>query len=121
MTLQELAERFITDERPDTLLLDTAMALAQAIAATWFYAGYAKIVSAPVTIDESTEISVSEWAVIRPLFLLFIEREQALQLEASRGLGIDVFGRSVAEVEGDIKNAEIEMPGKAFFREIVNL
>ncbi len=121
MNLQDLAGRFITDERPDTLLLDPALTLAQAIAATWFYAGYAAIASAPATIDESTEISLSEWAIIRPLFLLFIEREQALQLEASRGLGIDVFGRSVAEVESDIKNAEVEMPGKAFSREIVNL
>jgi hypothetical protein len=55
------------------------------------------------------------------LFLLYVERETALQLEASRGLGLDVFGRSSGEVAGDIAQAEAEMPHRAFCKPIVSV
>ena len=34
----------------------------------------------------SLDLSDSEWALIRPLFLLYVERETALHLEDTRGL-----------------------------------
>lgn len=73
----------------------------------------------PIPFDELTEdtmVSPSDWAIIRPLFLLYCEREQALMLESSRVMGVDVFGRSSSEVLQDINTAEAELPQKAFIQ-----
>lgn len=162
-TLTALSTRFDTDERPAGNILDAPGILAQAIAATNFYAGYAVLAAnfaaqiaqlpvmvmpspvnmngfsgfyagyatlgavAPATVPDqtitaptaypeiagSTDLTVSEWALIRPLFLLYVERENAIQLEASRGMGIDPFGRSSSEVAGDIVQMELGMPHSA--------
>jgi len=129
VTLSALADRFATQERPTGNLLDAPSVLAQAVAAASFYAGYAEIrsrvqadpiVTIPV-ISGATEINESEWALIRSLFMLYVERETALQLEASRGLGMDVYGRSSSEVAGDIMQAEMELPHRAFCRGIVTV
>lgn len=124
-TLAALADRFASSERPAGNLLDEAAVLAQAIAAASFYAGYATLVSRRVVpvpeIGGDTEISESEWALMRSLFMLYIERETALQLEASRGLGMDVYGRSSSEVAGDIVQMELELPHRAFSRLIVTI
>lgn len=125
-TLADLAEKFATQERPAGNLLDEDTVLAQAVAATRFYAGYAAIRARdganPVpAIDGTIEISESEWALIRPLFLLYVERETALQLEASRGMGIDPFGRSASEIAAEISQAEADMPRRAFFQPIVTV
>lgn len=125
-TLSALADNFATNERPAGNLLDGPSVLAQALAATRLYAGYAELrthagVSPVPEITGDTEISNSEWALIRPLFLLYVERETALQLEASRGLGMDVFGRSSSEVASDIIQFEAELPHRAFFRPIITV
>lgn len=132
-SIADYVDRFVTDERPAGNLLDDAAILAQAIASANYYAGYADLEThlaipiadpAPIpptpypAIDDLTEISVSEWAIIRPLFLLYIEREQALQLEASRGMGIDPFGRSSSEVAGDITQYELEIQHRAWFQPV---
>jgi hypothetical protein len=70
----------------------------------------------PDMIGDDTEVSVGEWAVIRPLFFLYVERENAQRLEGSRALGLEVYGRSVSEIAGDIKEMENEtLPNKAAF------
>ena len=125
-TLSALSDNFATNERPAGNLLDGPSVLAQALAATRLYAGYAELrahagVSPVPEITGDTEISNSEWALIRPLFLLYVERETALQLEASRGLGMDVFGRSSSEVAADIIQFEAELPHRAFFRPIITV
>lgn len=125
-TLAALAERFATQERPAGNLLDAQSVLAQAVAAASFYAGFAEIQShanmiTEPDIDGDTEISRSEWALMRSLFILYVERETALQLEASRGLGMDVFGRSSSEVAADITQAELDLPHRAFFRPIITI
>ena len=125
-TLADLAEKFATQERPAGNLLDDVTVLAQAVAATRFYAGYAAIVARAgadqvPAIDGALEISESEWALIRPLFLLYVERETALQLEASRGMGIDPFGRSASEIAAEISQAEADMPRRAFFQPIITV
>lgn len=61
-------------------------------------------------------ITESDWALIRPLFLLYCEREQALMLESSRVMGVDVFGRATSEVQGDITAYESDLPRKAFIQ-----
>lgn len=66
-------------------------------------------------IDPSTEVTTGEWAIIGPLFRLYVERENAMLLEATRGLGADPYGRSVSEVSAEITMMENEiLPQKAF-------
>lgn len=125
-TLSALATQFATQERPAGNLLDGEPVLAQAMAATRFYAGYAVITARenadPVpAIDGNLEIDDPEWALIRPLFLLYVERETALQLEASRGMGVDPFGRSASEIASDIAQTEAEMPHRAFYQPILTV
>jgi hypothetical protein len=101
-----------------------------------FYCGYAVLKSAPpedededdttppfhtdidatdsIDSDQDFDLSPSEWSIIRPLFDLYVERENATHLEASRSLGVDVFGRTVSEVTQDINLKEQEMPRAAF-------
>lgn len=125
-TLTDLVAQFDAAERSAGNLLDIAGLEAQAIAATRMYAGYARLISllptdqTPVPqitleITGATLVTVSEWAVIRPLFLLYVERESAIQLEASRGMGLDVFGRSTDSIAGDITVMESELPRRAFY------
>lgn len=135
-TLAELADRFASLERPVGNMLDMPTLLEQALAATRMYAGYAALaahLAIPIAepppeppapypeITGLTDLTVSEWAVIRPLFLLYVERETALQLEASRGFGVDVFGRSSSEIAGDITVMESELPHLAFCRPVITV
>lgn len=120
-TLSELADRFAKSERGAGNILDDESVLAQAIAAASFYAGYASIDSDAMLIDGDTKISLSEWAIIRPLFILYVERESAIQLEASRGLGVDVFGRSTSEIASEITILESDLPRKAFSQPIITI
>lgn len=66
--------------------------------------------------EQDVELTVSEFAIIRPLFELYIEAENAQHLEASRGLGVDVYGRSSSEVANDIAQMELEIPHRAFLQ-----
>jgi len=125
-TLADLADTFAKGERSAGNLLDDAAVLAQAVAATRFYAGFAGLrahddVTPQPKIDGTTTITTSEWALIRPLFLLYVERETAIQLEASRGMGAEPFGRSSSEVAAEITQIEAEMPRKAFFHPVVTV
>lgn len=73
-------------------------------------------------IDENTDLTVGEWALIRPLFLLYVERENSMRLEASRAAGIEVFGRSVSEVAQDITMMENEtLPARAFSHAVIEV
>ena len=60
-------------------------------------------------------VSTSEWGVIKPLFMLYVERENARALEASRGQGVDVYGRDANTIEVDIRQYEtLDLPRLAF-------
>lgn len=64
-------------------------------------------------ITGDTVLSVGEWSIVRPLFVLYVERENAIRLESSRVMGGDPYGRSVAEVAGEIAVMESEtIPNK---------
>lgn len=73
------------------------------------------------TITVDTEVTASDWALIRPLFLFYCEREQALLLESSRVMGVDVFGRSSSEVQQDITAYEAELPQKSFIQPVITI
>jgi hypothetical protein len=59
-------------------------------------------------ITADTVVSTGEWAIIRPLLDLYAERQNATLLEATRGLGVDVFGRAVSEIAQDITVMETQ-------------
>jgi len=121
MTVSDLVDAFLSSERPVGVMLDSDVVLAQAVAATRFYSGFSELSTSSGSISANSKLTDSEWALIRPLFLLYVERETAIQLEASRVMGIDAFGRQVAEVSGDIERAEAEMPRQAFSMAIVTV
>jgi hypothetical protein len=97
----------------------------QAVAAARQFLGWGEI-AALVSPDDDpdapaleltveTELTNSEWAVIKPLFLLYVERENARALEASRTQGVEMYGRTVSEVEADItRYEEGDLPRFAF-------
>lgn len=125
-TLKELVSDWEEKERPLASLLDTESLIANAVAATRFYAGFSGLcaekheddghpqVPSFSNITGDTEINTSEWALIRPLFLLYVEKEEARQLEASRGMGLDPYGRSSSEVQSEITQYETDLARKAF-------
>jgi hypothetical protein len=121
-----------------------------AVRATRFYAGYGKITSLdeadnqpaageqpsdppavlgeayPVkdlgSIDAEVDLTVGEWAVISPLFYLYVELLNATRLEASRASGIEPFGRSSSEIQQEITLMETEtLPQRSFSQVVVTI
>lgn len=96
------------------------------------YCGYARLTSAqsldtvhsdlytpdtaPVAVD--VDLTHSELAIIRPLWLLYIEKENGTALEASRSQGADPWGRAVAEVAQAITDYEARLPSLTFVFEV---
>lgn len=117
MKLNDIVKQFLQEERSVAVLLDEPQVEALARSAVSFYCGYADLASCPNTsladITATTELSISEWAVIKPLFLLYVERETALQTEATGMQGVAGYGRNSSEVNGEIANYERELPQKA--------
>jgi hypothetical protein len=107
------------------LILSEPDLVAQAINAARQYAAWGSIQSLALNpdaspsqlddIDEIVDISDGEWGVIKPLYSMYVERQNALGLEASRMQGVEVYGRTVAEVEMDIRMYESDvLPRMAF-------
>lgn len=116
-TLASLVDRFLNQERGAANILPATSVTAQAVAAVSYYAGFTSLETPPADgaeIGPDIDISVSEWAEIRPLFMLYVERESALQLEATRGMGAEVFGRSASEVGMEISQLEADFPRRVF-------
>lgn len=65
-------------------------------------------------IDQQLPLSNSDWAVIDPLWKLYMERERALIIESGRGMGDVGFGRSSSEIAPDITMYENDLHMKAF-------
>lgn len=96
------------------------------------YCGYARLTSAqsldtvhsdlytpdaePVAAD--VDLTHSELAIIRPLWLLYIEHENAMALEASRSQGADPYGRQTSEVKQSILEYEMRLPQLTFVYEV---
>lgn len=123
-SLQFYADRLLNEERPAGLILEPETVEKLLVKATEIYAAYASLdqhveqieanPSAVVSIDLSTDITWSEYAIIAPLWLLYVEREQSIQIEAGRIMGIELFGRSSSEVSSEIQLKEQELPRLAF-------
>lgn len=124
-SLKDLVTDFLEKERPDGVVLDPEQVHALGLAATRFHAGYAAIRSllhddpaAPVdlspAITDAVELSWSEWALIKRMFVLYVEQENARHLEATRIMGGDVFGRTSSELAMEIQQLEADYPRLAF-------
>ncbi|PFH07858.1 hypothetical protein BCF11_0205 [Collimonas sp. PA-H2] len=72
-------------------------------------------------VEIDTPLTQSEWAIVRPLFILYVERENAVYLEASRSLGVDVYGRSASEIAQDIVQKETDVQRLMFCMPIVTV
>ncbi|NDI85060.1 hypothetical protein [Undibacterium crateris] len=147
ISINLLAESLLTKERPLGIVLDAPVVIQQAVNAARFYATFGAIESklpadallgtdlsdasspcfnslpVPPTdwVDSSTKLSQHEWGIIKPLFMLYVERENAIYLEASRNLGVDVYGRTTSEIQNDIVQYEQIMPSLAFFQPIISI
>ena len=121
---------------PVGVMLDDTQVQNMALQAATYYSGYSDFehdrIMVEAAMDAGTDyypdpvsldvcVTDSDWAIIRPLFALYVERENALFLEASRGLGVDVFGRSVSEIAQEIATTEAELPHKAFMQIITRV
>lgn len=123
LTLEQFVDRFITLERGDALILERDQVLAQAVAAASFHACFSPLEYSPAGsfVSPETVVTLGEWAQMRSLFILYVDRETALQLEATRQLGADVFGRTVSEVAGEIATVEADYARRVFVRGIVTV
>jgi hypothetical protein len=126
MDLTTLAGEFATQRGASGgLYLGEPQVLQCLIDATRFYAGWQSLADpATVTLADitgMTALEASEWSIIAPLFRLYVERETALVLEASRGLGVEMIGRDSSTVAGDIQNAEAMLPQQAFVEEAFSI
>jgi hypothetical protein len=118
MTLQDLAQAWHDQRSASGALLAAENVTAAFVEAARYYSGFADILNAPgqdiAAIDEDTELTASEWATIKPLAYLYVEREAAIVNEASRGQGLEPIGRVSAEVEADIRQVEESIQLLAF-------
>lgn len=96
------------------------------------YCGYSRLASAqsvdgvhselytpddtPAPLD--VDLTLSELGIIRPLWLLYIEKENAIALEASVTQGANPFGRSATETQQSITDYELSLPRLTFVYEV---
>lgn len=110
----------LTDEQVERSLRD----------ATRQYCGHADLASGQSVDDQAlaggvegqdVDLTHGELSIIRPLWLLYLERENSMGLEASRTQGAELFGRSVAEVQMSIVEYETRLPQLAFVADMVTI
>lgn len=131
MTLLELITEFMASRLTGGLVIDVPDVTKAMLKAVRFYAGYAEVsyffeqdpsvTPALAQLTDAVTLTTSEWAIIQPLFNAYADHENALRLEASRGLGVDVYGRSSSELSAEIKQLELDLPRKAFYQPFVGV
>ena len=124
MKLSDLAGEFGTLREASGLFLDPDKLTACAIDAARFVHGYGALedlTAVGLGITGDTEINEGEWTLIAPLFRLYVERETAIAVEASRVMGVEAVGRSSSEVSGEIQVLEQDMQMRAFYEPIESL
>ena len=124
MLISEMVAQFQAVGETTGLLLDAVQLTYCALNAARFYAGFGPLRLLPATAtepDAATDMTAGELALIRPLFVLYVEREQAAMLEASRAANVEFYGRSVGEIAADILATEGSMAERAFVRAIITV
>lgn len=116
MKLSQLVEQYLADLPIGCVLTEEQIARSLRNA-TRQYCGYAVLASAQSSDglgSSDADLSDSELAVIQPLWMLYMEKENAMALEASKSQGAELFGRSVSEVVPSILEYELALPRLAF-------
>lgn len=109
---------------PSERELASAAIVAQGLPAPLFPEGD---VHSPVDADDAItgaqdfDLTASECAIIRPIWYLYNEWENATSLEASRAMGLDVYGRTTGEIAMDMKEREMEMANLCFVESVVSI
>ncbi|QIB09042.1 hypothetical protein GZ982_30320 (plasmid) [Pseudomonas fluorescens] len=70
---------------------------------------------------QDVDLTAGELSLIRPLWLLYLEKENSMALEASRSQGAELFGRAVAEVQPAIQDYELRLPELAFCEDWISI
>lgn len=131
MKISQLVEQFIA-VLPIGCVLDDVQITRHLRGAVRQYCGYARLANAQSADGVHTDIDVSETAegaqdfdltpselsIIRPLWMLYLEKENGTALEASRSQGADPWGRPVAEVAMAITDYEQRLPSLTFVFEV---
>lgn len=89
------------------------------------YCGYRRLTDAQPALDAAGnpdfDLTESELALIKPLWHLKNDRENAAAFEVSRAQGADPFGRPVADCDAAIEQYLLALPSKAFCYEVVSI
>lgn len=117
MILSDLVSAFENLERGAAVILSSEQVTALAVASVRLFAGYSDLENHMGATDdvvaslgaEDIHVTVSEWCLIRPLFMLYVERESALQMEATGMQGVNGYGRSSAELGVEINQFEKDL------------
>lgn len=126
------------DVLPTGIILDEDQVARHLKAAVRFFCGHAVLknhppvaggdgVHSPISADneiagdQDFNLTAGEYAIIKPLFFAYVELENATGLEASRGQGLDVYGRSSSEIRQDIAQLEQEIVRQAFVEPIFSV
>ena len=122
MLLSALTGEFIANRGAVGLFLAQTEVLACAVRAVRYYMGWQDLADLSATglaaVAGSTDITASEWVLIAPLFLLYVERESAIVVEASRGMGVEPVGRASSEVAAEIQQAELGFGQMAYIEPV---
>lgn len=131
MKISQLVEQFIA-VLPIGCALDEEQITRSLRAAVRKYCGYAQLASAQSTDGVHTDIDAtptalgaqdfdlnpSELAIIEPLWVMYMEKENSTVYEVSRSQGADPWGRAVAEVAVAIADYETRLPSLTFSFEV---
>ena len=124
--LAELAAEYVELRSASGLFVGYPEVLQCAITATRFYAGWGTLLDPTAAggvfaITGTTRVTMGEWAIIVPLFKLYVERESAIVIESSRVMGVDLVGRGTAEVSQDIVAAEEKIVQLAYQEDVFTI
>ncbi|MGE8046058.1 hypothetical protein ACQKO6_17880 [Pseudomonas monteilii] len=121
MKISQLVAQFF-QVLPIGCALDEAQVARNLQEAVTAYCGYRRLTNArPESDDQDFDLTDSELALIKPLWHLKNDRENASAFEVSRAQGAEPFGRSVAECDVAIAEYLLALPAKAFSFEVVSI
>lgn len=126
MRIVDLVVRWTRSFRTVGNLLEESQVLGCAIRACETYASHAPLKSQGYKasddfLNQETDITPSEWGLIEPLFLLYVEKEESIYIDATRQFGGDIERRSNSEIQQDINQYLEGLPRKSFMRGVISL
>lgn len=123
-TIEALARRWLSGDHPVGIVLTEQNVIDLAVTAVQKLAGWVYLKEhgyAPGEVSAATVLTYSEWALARPVFDLMVMAGNARALESSRSFGVEPYGRSTSEIEGDLRMVIEQLPKLAFVRDVETL